>query len=84
MNILLPAELENFVQERIASGRSRSAEEVIAAGLRLLQEQDENALTALEELRAKIAVGMEQAERGGLVDGPAAFAKLRRRLGPKG
>jgi putative addiction module CopG family antidote len=56
MTILLPREWERFVEERIAAGQYASAAEVIGAGLRLLK--------AREELRADIAAGIEQAERG--------------------
>ena len=36
----LPAELEQFVQQEIAEGRYQSAEEVVSAALRLLQEHE--------------------------------------------
>ena len=38
MTTLIPPELESFVQQQLASGEYRSAEEVIGAGLRVLQE----------------------------------------------
>jgi antitoxin ParD1/3/4 len=39
-NVSLTPELETFVVERIASGRYRSASEVIRAALRLLERQE--------------------------------------------
>ena len=46
---------DNFIQSRIAAGRFKNASEVIRAGLRLLEE-DENKLIAL---RAAIQEGKE-------------------------
>lgn len=40
MNVSITPELEGFVQEKVASGRYRSASEVVRAGLRLLERQD--------------------------------------------
>jgi predicted transcriptional regulator len=42
-------------------------------GLRLLEERE----IALEELRAKIRRGMQQADRGELLDGHVAFEEIR-------
>jgi antitoxin ParD1/3/4 len=38
LNISLPLELGEFIQQRIASGRYASASEVVRAALRLLEE----------------------------------------------
>ena len=40
MDIHLPAELERLVQDQIATGRFRSATEVIGTALRALKEQE--------------------------------------------
>jgi hypothetical protein len=47
--------------------------------LRLLKEREEIKLLRLAELRKEIAPGVEQADRGDFVDGPEAFAKIRKR-----
>lgn len=40
MNVSLTPELERFVAERVASGRYRSASEVVRAALRLLEKEE--------------------------------------------
>ncbi len=50
---------ESFVERKIMQGRFKNASEVIRAGLRLLEE-DENAVTAL---KAAITEGLESAKR---------------------
>jgi antitoxin ParD1/3/4 len=70
-------ELEQFVQSRVASGLYQTASEVIREGLRLLEERERARDVALEELRAKIRRGAEQADRGELLDGEAVFEEIR-------
>ena len=41
MSTHLPADLEQFVQAKVQSGRFASPEEAIAAGVRLLRQQEE-------------------------------------------
>ena len=80
MNVSLRPELERFVQERVASGRYRSAGEVLEAALSLLQEREEHEReqeAKLAALRADIEEGIASLERGEGVDGEEFFAKLR-------
>ncbi len=77
MEVSLPPELEHFVQERVATGRSRSAGEVVEAALWLLQERDREEETKLAALRADIEEGIASIERGEGVDGEDFFATLR-------
>lgn len=79
MNVSLTPELQRFVADKVQTGLYHTASEVVREGLRLLQERDELRRTRLEELRKQIAVGVEQADRGELVDGPAFFEKLQRK-----
>ena len=79
MNVSLTPELERFVNQRLRSGMYGSASEVIRAGLRLLKEREKLVEARLAELRQEIAVGIEQADRGELVEGAELFAKLRRK-----
>jgi antitoxin ParD1/3/4 len=79
MNVSLTPELERLVAEKVESGMYTSASEVVREGLRLLQERDELRRTRLEELRREIARGVEQADRGELIDGEAVFRELRER-----
>ena len=80
MNVSVTPQIEDFVRQQVESGAYQSASEVVRAGLRLLIEQDRR--NRLEELRAKIAVGLEQAERGevGPLDIEQIKTEGRRRL----
>jgi len=80
MNVSLTPELENLVTTKVKSGMYHSASEVIRAGLRLLQEQDELRTLRLEDLRREIAKGVEQANRGELLDGEEVLAGLHQRI----
>ncbi len=77
LNVSLTPELEQFVQSRVASGRYQTASEVVREGLRLLEERELARATALKELRAKIRRGVEQADRGELLDGETVFEEIR-------
>ena len=77
LNVSLTPELEEFVQSRVASGLYQTASEVIREGLRLLEERERAREAALEELRAKIRRGGEQADRGELLGGDTVFEEIR-------
>jgi len=57
-----------------------SASEVVREALRLLEERDRVNAIQLEELRREIQIGIDQADRSELRDGPEVFAKLRTKL----
>ncbi len=76
MNVSLTPELEQFVQEKVKSGRYLSASEVVREALRLLQEEDQIRQLRLEKLRKEIAIGIEQADRGEVVDGKQVIKEL--------
>lgn len=61
MNISLPSELEKFVRHKIDSGEFTSPEEVVAAGLaRLMEDElDDDTLAAIEESEAQLDRGEE-------------------------
>ena len=77
MNVSLTSELERFVHSRVASGRYQTASEVVRESLRLLEEREQARESALEELRVKIRRGIEQADRGELLDGDAVLEEIR-------
>jgi len=64
MNVSLTKELENFINELVASGMYFSASEVVRDGLRLLKEQEKIKEMRIEELRSEIIKGYEQSQRG--------------------
>ena len=79
INVSLTPHLERFVSARVTSGRYQSASEVIRESLRLLEEREAMKEATLGELRKKIAVGLEQARRGDLLDGEQIFRQLEER-----
>ena len=80
MNVNLTPELEKLVQEKVSSGLYNSQSEVVREALRLLIEQDRLREAHLSSLRASLAAGIEQADRGELLDGPRVIGELRSRL----
>ena len=60
------------MEDQIKAGRYTSPEEVVQAGLKLLQERQTN----LAQIRSKIAAGLDQARRGELLDGEGAFDEI--------
>ncbi len=77
MQITLPAEFEQFVSEQVRNGQYASEADVIADGLRLLRYREEIGSRRAEWLRAQIAAGVEEADRGELLDGCTVFERLR-------
>ena len=77
MEITLTAELEAIVKDKIASGQFPSVEKVIEEALHLLKREERR--TRVAELRAAIAVGIEQADRGELKPLDAEAIKARGR-----
>jgi len=64
MNIVLPPELEELVNEKIKSGLYNSPSEVIREGLRLLNEQDELKTLQREKLRREVQKGIDAMNEG--------------------
>jgi antitoxin ParD1/3/4 len=60
MSIQLAPETEALIQERVESGQFATAEEVVAAAIRLLDERERR----LHWLRAELAIGEAQERRG--------------------
>jgi antitoxin ParD1/3/4 len=79
LNISLTRELEEFISTHVQSGRYQSASEVVRQGLRLLQEQETTREAQLARLRNQIQIGLDQADRGELLDGEAVFEELEHR-----
>lgn len=66
-NVSLNSEIEQFIQSQVDSGKYASAEEVILAGIRLLEERERIYKGRFEELRREILKGVEASERGEVV-----------------
>ncbi len=54
MNVQLTPELEDFIASQVKSGKYASAEEIMAAGIRLLRAWEQNYKIQLEVLRREI------------------------------
>lgn len=64
IDLRLDEQSETFIDRQIASGRFASADEVVREGLRALEERERK----LEALRAHLAIGEAQADRGEFID----------------
>jgi putative addiction module CopG family antidote len=77
MNLQLPDDLNEFVQQQLSSGAYASAEQVVGDALRLLRDVQ----SRREEFLAAARVGIDQADRGLLkpvdLDGIIARGKVR-------
>ena len=83
MNVSLGIQWEQFVNEKVESGRYQTASEVLRDGLRLL-EQREIALRRLspqtkEELEEMLEVGIKELDAGKGIPGDVAVKDLRQR-----
>ena len=83
MNVHLGPVLDDFVADLLKTGYYQTQSEVLREGLRLLKEREDIKQIRLSELRKEIAIGADQLDRGEFVDGPATFAKLRKKYNIK-
>ena len=79
MNISLDPTHEQFVISKIESGKYANADEVIAAALQLLEEQEQYILW-LNDTQKKVAVGLEEIERGDVLDTEVVINQLKEKL----
>ena len=64
MNISLTPELEEFVREKVETGRYLSASEVVREALRVLEERDQVRQLQLKQLRDDIGEGLADLDAG--------------------
>ena len=79
MNVSLTPELEQLIEQKVQSGMYHSASEVIRAGLRLLQEQEELRDIRLQELRNEAQKGLKSLKEGKGIPADEVFRELRER-----
>ena len=77
MNVNLTPELERLIQDKVASGLYNNQSEVVREALRLLEEQDRLRELHVAKLRAALAEGLEQADRGETLDGDEVVKEMR-------
>ena len=64
MNVSLTPDLERFVKDQIASGRFRSASEVVGEGLRLLAGSSQGESDRRTTLQCEVDAGLLQVNEG--------------------
>ncbi|HEX2077399.1 MAG TPA: type II toxin-antitoxin system ParD family antitoxin [Longimicrobium sp.] len=77
MNVSLTPELERLVEEKVESGKYKSASEVVRHALRLLSREDAEHEARLEALRRDVDVGIAEIERGEAIPGPLAVEQAK-------
>jgi antitoxin ParD1/3/4 len=80
MDVSLTPELEQFIHNQVESGKYSSAADVILAGIQLLEERERIYQGRFEELRQEVLIGVEELDRGEVVDGEVVFQQLREKL----
>jgi len=80
MNISFTPELEQFIQSQVASGKYASIEDMIVAGIKLLEEREYIYQGRFEELQREIMIGVEASESGEVVDGEVGFNQIKQKL----
>lgn len=86
MNLCLSPEIEKAIEERISSGKYGRAEDVVAAAVVSLGQQERAMQLSASELEAvypnlreKLAEGLAAADAGKLSDGEAFFDEFEER-----
>lgn len=83
MAILLNPNHEQFILSKIKSGRYANVDEVIATALQLLEEQEQQYAFWLEDTRKKVKVGLDEIERGEVLDTEVVINQLKDKLRQK-
>ncbi|WP_164835121.1 type II toxin-antitoxin system ParD family antitoxin [Sinorhizobium meliloti] len=64
-NVVLTDAQSALLERLVASGRYQNASDVLRAGLRLLEREE----AELDDLRARLSTGLDEARRGDLAEG---------------
>lgn len=80
MQIVLPPEVEALLQRQLTNGKYENAIEVILAGIKLLEQQEDIYQGRLQDLQQEARIGWEASQRGEVVDGSTAIAQIRANL----
>jgi antitoxin ParD1/3/4 len=83
MNIELTPELEQIIQQQVDSGHYKSVDEVIYAGIKLLDQVEKTYQGRYEELRQEVLRGIEASNRGEVIDRKVVFQNLQAKLNDK-
>jgi antitoxin ParD1/3/4 len=80
MTISLRPEHEQFIQTQLSSGRYASADEVLAQAFQLLDTWQQDRDEWIEITRQKVTIGLQQIERGEVIDGETVIARLQEKI----
>jgi antitoxin ParD1/3/4 len=75
MTVTLTIDQEKFIAERMNRGGYSSPEKILDEGLKLIQAKEEYQ-GRLVELRREIQIGIDQINRGEVLDGEVVFDRL--------
>jgi antitoxin ParD1/3/4 len=75
-SVALSPHFESFVKQQVTTGRFNNVSEVVRAGLRLLEDQEQVKSLKLQELRAAIEAGTAS---GAGVNADTVFDRLERK-----
>lgn len=76
MNVSLTPDLERRIAEKVKGGAYGSPSDVVRQALLLLFEAEERRAHELERLDGDIQIGIEQADRGDVVDGEESYRRV--------
>jgi antitoxin ParD1/3/4 len=79
VEIPLSSEFQHFIEQQVATGAYATPSEVVGDALRLLQFHEREREELVSTLRKKIAIGLEQLDRGDSMGSEEVFAELRQR-----
>jgi len=77
-NISLTDYHDDLIEAKIQAGEYANASEVVREGLRLIHERDQELAARVDAIKSRVAVGLEQAARGDLVEG--SIDEIRERI----
>ena len=80
MNISLPKELENYVNQKVSSGLYTSASEVVRESLRAMLIYDDIKKQQITKLNEEIQAGIEQVHSNKIVSASQAYSNLKNRI----
>ncbi|MFP4254846.1 MAG: type II toxin-antitoxin system ParD family antitoxin, partial [Halothece sp.] len=83
MKIELTPELEQIIQQQVDSGHYKSVDEVIYAGVKLLDQLEKTYQGRDEEIRQEVLQGIEASNRGEVIDSKVVFQNLQAKLNDK-
>ena len=78
-SVALSPHFESFVKEQVNTGRFNNVSEVVRAGLRLLEDQEQAQAIKLQELRVAVQAGMAS---GPGIPANEVFTRLEQKYAP--